>query len=155
MLNHFSLVPSCLSYLLHIILLLVFFFMPRPIVVPRNHWKCVFFFQNLHEFYTQNSILSYFSTSLQVYLMIFYNSLVNTPTGIKQIGIFYWSAILPKNENFRLAQSLPKTPDNISFKLSETDFQQRTQFLGTERYADILRITCSNGTLYTPYTSEN
>lgn len=87
--------------------------------------------------------------------MIFYNSCVNTPTGIKPIGIFYWSAILPKNENFRLAQSSLKTADNIPFKLSEADFQQRTQFLGTERHADILRITCSNGTAYTPYTNEN
>lgn len=63
--------------------------------------------------------------------MIFYNSLVNTPTGIKQVRIFYWS-ILPKKENFRLALKMRilysslKTADNIPFKLSEADFQQRT-----------------------------
>jgi len=34
--NNFSLILSFLSYLLHIILLLAFFFTPRPIVVPRN-----------------------------------------------------------------------------------------------------------------------
>lgn len=84
------------------------------------------FFQSLHKLYTQTYILAHSSTYLQVYLMIFYNSLVNTPTSIKPIGIFYWSAILSKSENFRLAQPSLKTADNIPFKLSEADFQQRT-----------------------------
>lgn len=57
--------------------------------------------------HTQTCILSHSSTSLQTDLTISYNSLVNTntPTGIKQIRTVYWSALLPRNENFRLVQS--------------------------------------------------
>lgn len=57
--------------------------------------------------HTQTCILSHSSMSLQTDLTISYNSLVNTntPTGIKQIRTVYWSALLPRNENFRLVQS--------------------------------------------------
>lgn len=82
----------------------------------------IIFFQDLCWLHIQACILSHSSTSLQVYLMIFYNILVNTnaPTGIKQICIFYWSAILSKSENFK--QSSVKTADNHSFQTVRSRF---------------------------------
>lgn len=75
-----------------------------------------FFF--LSQVSIHKSVFSHSSDSLQVYLMIVYNILVNTNTrtGIKQICISYWSATLTPKWEFSLLQSSLKAADNHSFK---------------------------------------